>query len=367
MTHTKIGFPKFAVIGAGNVGRAMAAHLSLMGYEVNLYNRSEEKIASLIRIGKIKIFGAITGFGEPNLITSNIEMAIADVNVIMVTIPASGHKDIAEAIAPYLKDGQIVILNPGRTFGSLEFNKTLKNLNGSADITVSETQTIIYTTRYYEKEVEVFALKNRVSLAAFPAYKTKNVIHVLDGVYPQLVPEINILKTGLDNVGAILHPTPTLLNVGWIESPKTAFKYYYEAITPTLAGFLETMDSERISVAEALGIKAISTKDWLYETYGAKGNNLYEALQNNESYRTIDAPTTIQHRYIFEDVPTGLVPIASLGNMLGIPTPTINLVIDLAVKLTGIDFRKTGRTVENLGLKGLSAEGIINLVENGEL
>ncbi len=29
---------RFAVLGAGNGGRAMAAHLALMGFETSLYN-----------------------------------------------------------------------------------------------------------------------------------------------------------------------------------------------------------------------------------------------------------------------------------------------------------------------------------------
>ena len=37
----------FAVIGAGNGGCAMAAHLSIMGFQVNLFNRSEEKLKDI--------------------------------------------------------------------------------------------------------------------------------------------------------------------------------------------------------------------------------------------------------------------------------------------------------------------------------
>ncbi len=40
---------KFSVIGAGNGGIAMAGYLSLLGYEVNLYNRSLNNILDLIK------------------------------------------------------------------------------------------------------------------------------------------------------------------------------------------------------------------------------------------------------------------------------------------------------------------------------
>ena len=360
--------PKFAVIGAGNGGQATAAHLALMGFKVNLYNRGKARIEHIQKNKGIEVTGMINAFGKLNKVTTNIKEAIEDVNIIMVVIPASGHEDIAQVCAPHLKDGQIVILTPGRTFGALEFINTVRKNGSDADIIIAETQTIIYTSRYKEgAKVEILAFKKRVPLAALPANRTEDVIKIMKGIYPQLVPAINVLKTGLDNIGAIFHPTPTLLNVGWIETPRTRFKYYYEAITPTVAKFLEAIDIERIDVAKAFGIEALSAKGWLYEAYGVRGKTLYEALQNNDKYRTIDAPTTLQHRYIFEDVPTGLVPIASLGDMLGVSTPNIKLIIQLASMLTGVDFWKNGRTVEKMGLKGLSVNDIKRLVDKGGL
>lgn len=359
---------KFAVIGAGNGGLATAAHLALMGFKVNLYNRSKERIDHIQKKKGIEVIGMINAFGELNKVTTNIKEAIEDADIIMVVIPASGHEDIAKVCAPYLKDDQIVILSPGRTFGALEFINTIKNNGSGADIIIAETQTISYTSRNKEgAKVEILALKKKVPLAALPANKTEDVIEIMKEIYPQLVPAINVLKTSLDNIGAIFHPTPTVLNAGWIETLRTQFKYYYEAITPTVAKFLEIIDKERMDVAKAFGIEALSAKDWLYEAYGVRGKTLYEALQNNDKYRTIDAPTTLQHRYIFEDVPTGLVPIASSGDMLGVSTPNIKLIIQLASMLTGIDFWKTGRTVEKLGLKGLSVDDIKILAEKGVL
>jgi len=39
---------RYAVIGSGNGGLAMAGYLAWKGYVVNLYNRTAEKIAPLI-------------------------------------------------------------------------------------------------------------------------------------------------------------------------------------------------------------------------------------------------------------------------------------------------------------------------------
>ena len=83
--------------------------------------------------------------------------------------------------------------------------------------------------------------------------------------------------------------------------------------------------------------------EWLVRTYDTHGSNLFECLQNNVYYKDIDAPLTIYHRYIEEDVPNGLVPLESAGKTHGVPTPATSLIIDLANMVMGKDYRKIGR------------------------
>jgi opine dehydrogenase len=59
-------------------------------------------------------------------------------------------------------------------------------------------------------------------------------------------------------------------------------------------------------------------------------------------------------RYIQEDVPASLVPIASIGKMLGIETPIINSIITIASAINGCDYWAEGRTVERLGIQNMN-------------
>ena len=49
---------RYTVIGAGNGGKVMAAHLALMGFPVTLYNRTLEHIAAIEVRGGIDLAGA---------------------------------------------------------------------------------------------------------------------------------------------------------------------------------------------------------------------------------------------------------------------------------------------------------------------
>jgi len=128
---------------------------------------------------------------------------------------------------------------------------------------------------------------------------------------------------------------------------------------------LEAIDSERVSVAEALGIRVLTAREWLYLAYGTTGDNLFEAMRKNAGYRGIMAPRTLRVRYLSEDVPTSLVPIASVGKKFGVDTPVINSLIELASRLNNCNYWEEGRTVEKLGIENLSLKEL-RLLSIGE-
>jgi len=364
--------PSFCVVGAGHGGLAMSAHLSLLGFDVKLFNRTPQRLEPIRQSGTIQLLAP--GLGDlPHgaarikLATSSMKAALRGANLVMVCVPANGHAYIAEQCAPHLVDGQIVVLNPGRTGGALEFRHVLHRMGCEADVTICEAQTFLYACRTVNPaQVRIFRLKNNVPVAALKAYRTVQVVDKLRAAFPQFVPGDNVIKTSMENIGAVFHPTVVVLNAGRIDSA-SEFEFYVHGITPAVARVLETLDKERIAVAEALGFRIMSAREWLYMAYDAVGRSLYDAIRANSGYKGILAPITLNVRYLDEDVPMSLVPIASLGEMLKVPTPTINSVIQLASTLTGIDYWETGRTVERLGLAGLDLRAIRRLVIEGEL
>ncbi len=349
---------RFTVVGAGHAGLAMAAHLSSMGYPVSLYNRGEERLVALEEThGRVLIDGIIQEEVQIDRFGRDPEEAVEGADVVMVAIPATGHRDIAELFAPFLKPGQIVILNPGRTCGALEFCNVLREREKEG-VLVAETQTIIYTSRSHGRKSTISTLKKHVEIAALPSSATWAVLERIKVVYPQFVAAPNVLHTSMGNVGMILHPLPIILNTGWIEFPEGNFFHYYDGISPSIAKVLEILDRERLAVSHAYGIKVSSTLEWLQMTYGVTGENLYEGLQRNKSYRIVSAPKTLHHRFMLEDVSTGLVPMICLGRIAGVETPIAEMGVQMASLLCGIDFWDTGRNAKRLGIEGLSREAV---------
>ncbi|MBP6964744.1 MAG: NAD/NADP octopine/nopaline dehydrogenase family protein [Armatimonadetes bacterium] len=365
-------FPRFCVLGAGHGGTAMAAHLSLMSFSVSLYNRNPERLGPIQAQGGIELIAdggdLPRGMAKIDVVSDNIEEALKGADVLMVVVPATGHSFMAEQMAPHLVDGQMIVLHPGRTGGALEVHSILREHEVTADVIVAEAQTFIYAARSMNPgQTKIFRVKNNIPIAAIPAHRTPEVIKALRHAYPQFVPGDNVMKTSLDNIGAIFHPAVTVLNGARIESTHGDFDYYTEGITPTMSLILEDMDRERVAVAEALGFRCMSAREWLYVAYDAAGPTLYEAMRANRGYDGIKAPKTLYTRYISEDIPMSLVPIASIGDMVGVPTPTTKAIIHLGSLLHQCDYWAQGRTAERLGLSGLTLKQVRRLVLEGEL
>ena len=359
---------KFCVLGAGHGGLAMAGHLGIKGFRVNLFNRGIAKVLSVKKRKGIKVEGEVKGFGGVEVASDNMEECLDGVDVLMAAVPANGHRFIAQACAPYLKENQVVILNPGRTGGALEFYHVLKKAGLKKLPFIAEAQTFIYASRALgPAHARIFSVKNAVPLATLPAYWIPGIVKIINRAYPQSVPGDNIFKTSFDNIGAVFHPALTVLNAAWIEGTHGDFEYYIQGASNSVSRVLESLDKERLEVAAALGFKAMSAKNWLYTAYSATGENLYEAIQDNPGYLGIKAPDRLHHRYIDEDVPMSLVPLASIGEMLKVETPTIKFIIHMASLMRGIDFWEEGRTVEKLGIKGLSIKEIRLLAVTGEI
>lgn len=334
------------IIGSGNQGLSLAYDLSVSGVCVNLWNRSFKTIAKLVETKTIYSLLDSANKAVLNKISDNIKEVVSD--FIIVCVPNSAYSDIARLLSGVINKNTIILLSPGRTFGAISFMESLKKC-GVVDMPhIFELQTIIHTTRKINEDtVKIYARKKDVLISSF-FYRDMELLNKFPEFLSNHLQYVDsMVYTSLGNIGMLLHCAPTLMNVGCIESERVSFKYYFDGISPTIASFIEKMDKERLYVSSLLGYKLESVIDWVNRTYDSHGISLYESLQNNKKYREIDAPDSVHHRYIFEDIPCGLVPLEGLASLLRIQIPYTSVVIDLANKLMECDFRDQGRKINS--------------------
>ena len=357
---------KIAVIGAGNGGQAIAGFLGLTGYKVSLYDIDVPKIEELQKKGGIELEGRIKGFGIVGCITTDIEEAVKGAEIIMVTTVANAHRAVAKSLASLVEEGQVIILNPGRTCGALVFKQTLTDCGCTKRYYLGEAQTLVYACRVVENGlVNVIGIKDEVLLSGLPAADTDYILEKINPIYPSFMKTDNVLRTSLENIGAMFHPCVLLFNAATIE--RNEIFWFYRDMTEQVAEFIEKFDAERLAVGKAYGIDLLGVKDWIKFAYkDTEGNTLCERMRNNPAYHDIKSPSTIFTRQLTEDIPTGVLPIMQLGKVAGVATPLLKSMVHICEALLNMDLHTNGRSLKNLGLEGMDKEGILNYVTNGK-
>jgi opine dehydrogenase len=365
--------PVFAVLGAGNGGYCTAADLTLRGYEVRLFETPAfaQNLDPVLQTGGIALRGvAGEGFAQPALVTTDIKAALVCADIVFVITTAQGHKTIAQVCAPHLSEGQIVVLVPGCVGGVLEFHHELVRQECTSRVILAETTSLMYAVKK-ENGNGVWArgIKDYLPLAAFPAIHTGEVIDKLLPIYPQITPARHVLDSSFNNLNHVVHPPGALMNLGFVENKdQDEWLLYSQGYTPGTGKIGGALDQERMAVAEAYGIHSISVIEALHKFYGHQGmsgENLHDLFKDSPIHRHAKGPNTTINRLLTEDVPYGLVPLASFGRHAGVPTPTMEAVITLSSVINDTDYWETGRSVESLGLGGFSKEEILRFVIHG--
>lgn len=363
---------KVAILGAGNGGCAAAVELSLKGHEVAIFDLFPNMLTVMKEQGGLKYTGAIgEGFCKLSLISNNLEEVVKDASLIMLNVPGPGHEAYAKVLAPFLKKGDLVLMNPGHTGGALHFLKVLKDLDVPQPVKVCETNTLSYISRIVEPgKVKISSFDKSVLLSVVPGRFLEEAAEQVKQYFPSMIPVENTFITSLSNINAICHPPGMILNTGWLENTGGNFRFYYDGITPAIGKVIDELDRERLAVGKALGVDLMNFSELFYSVgstskEAAEANSAYKACQDSEPNKFIKIPDKLDHRYMHEDINSGILPMSYLGKLAGVPTPVINSLVDLACILMGRDYWKEGVDLEKMGLKGMNLEEVKKAIYDG--
>jgi len=94
-------------------------------------------------------------------------------------------------------------------------------------------------------------------------------------------------------------------------------------------------------VAKAFELKLGTSLDYLRKLYPKEqSDSLHDFLIHSKIHggRGANAPDSQSHRYLVEDVANCLVPLSTLGDLVNIPTPTVDSIIHLSTVINDVDY-----------------------------
>ena len=360
---------RIAVLGGGNGSFAAAGDFALAGHDVRLWRRDAAAIAAHRAAGSMVVVKDFQGRHEAKLalVTGDIGEAAHGADLILCPAPATAQGDIARALAPHLKDGQVVYLPPG-TFGSYIFAKVAHDARNRADAAFAETGTLPWLARKHgPHEVAITIRAKRLPTGVLPLRLKSHALEVIGRAFTGVIEDCgDALSGALMNAGPIIHPPLITMNAAPLEHFER-WDIHKEGTQPAVRRVTDALDAERIAVREALGYAAPhfpladhyagEGEEWMY------GRGSHDKLTDSGDWREHIVLT--QHRYMLEDVRIGLSFLASCGELAGVPTPLARAFLSIGGAICGEDFIQTGRTLQSLGLGNLERSELQKLLAEG--
>lgn len=394
-----------AVLGAGAVGKTVAADCKLAGREVRLYSRSKKSIANIDRTG-ILLDGIQrnlynferSGKAMIDLATNDMAEAVKGAKLIVLSVPALSHEEYIKTLVPLLEDG-MVIHTFTDNYASLLIRKYMREMGVKKDVIVGGWSSAPYGTRiekifgFWTNHV---GIKYRAISLRGACLPMSDIDDFMESVkyFPAMDSVTNgdgpvagdtMLDIGFSNVNPVIHVPASLLGVSSMENwslvygnAPDSYSMYSHGLCPSICRVQYQFYQEECAIADAIGIKSphydykmffsrrsILTQEYMGLDENGKDNVVFPLDKPCDEGNT--GPNTIDHRYITEDIPVGCKIYHDLGVKFGVPTPIIDSMIVLGGAMHEKSFfTDTRYTLDYLGIGNLSKEQLLKYMYTGE-
>jgi NAD/NADP octopine/nopaline dehydrogenase-like protein/ketopantoate reductase PanE/ApbA-like protein len=357
------------VCGTGAASHVLAALISSRAdVELTVLTRSRKKAREWTTTKRHHRLTATFGAARdavtagPFLVTSDPARAARGCDIVILSVPAFVHHDYLAAVAPHLEEGCVVVGLPGQCGFAFEVRTVL----GRCAFLDFTSLPWVCRLEGFGTRVHVSGTKESVAgaMCAGPAAgriaDPVATLQSLLGSPARLVVSGHPLGVALASINATVHPP--IMYSRWKDWDGAALDhepFFYASIDERAAGLIGGIGQEIIAVARRIMTRhptvdlsgVISKYDWYLETYGPSiqdSSSLLTAIRTNASYAGIRHPMTevapgrfvpdFGHRFLAEDLPFGLVVSRGIGEIVGVPTPTIDLVIRWGQEVLGHEY-----------------------------
>lgn len=281
--------------------------------------------------------------------------ALADWEVVVIAVPATAYEDALPRLAPHLRSTQLVVCSGSLSFVPLWIAELARG-NGTFP-TLASWGTTLGTGRIQpDRTLKVGTIRGPFEMAVIPRQEEHRVAAKLEAAFGtrfKLVP--SMLVPMLSNINPVAHAGQAIPNLSRMEKGESWWLFQnFQEVGGRIA---EKVDAERLAIAEGFGLSVRSLREHYHLSYHVPKLSLPE-ISRAISTAGLEplGPTTIEHRYLDEDVPFGLVVYELLGRVLDVETPATTAAITLLGLARGVDYRAANKIISELQLSDMSSE-----------
>lgn len=354
---------RIGIVGAGSIALGTAALLHQNRHVPVLWSpsgRSTEVFASKALTAR----GVFEAEFMPKVATSAEELA-ASCEALILCLPANGHKVAMDALAPYLREGQHVIVSSHASLGALYLKKLLSQRRVAVPVTAWGTT--IVSGRRTGSTVRVNTVRNRVDICTVPDTDSSAALDLCQTLFgDRFMPRDGLLAITLSNLNPQNHLGIALGNITRMERGEDWSQG--QNVTPKVGRLMEQLDLERLAIAKALDLKVKTIFEHFHQSFHVPIATISEMNQemHNRGYSGL-GPNTADSRYVTEDTPYGLVVTAVLGRLVGAPAPLHEAGIKIFSAMYDADFEAENELLNALEIAQFSLNDLQHAARTGVL
>lgn len=354
---------RVSILGAGAIAYGLAAYLAEAGHDPMLWSPSGERTKRLAAGELLKATGAIEA-RVPVRIAKDCQDAVANADVVVIALPANGHKMVMDAATPHLSEGVPVIISSHSSFGALYLSKQLAGRQVSLPIIIWGT-TLVTGRQRGPTEMHVATVRQKLDVATLPFNALDQGFELCTALFgDRFVKRDGLLAIALSNLNPQNHLGIALLNLTRMEKAEQWSQG--GNVTPAVGRFIEALDAERLAIATHFGIAVRTVEEHFSLSFHVPISTVSKMNQEMDRQgRGGLGPTTIESRYILEDVPFGLLPTVFLGKISGNPAILHESGISILSSAYGRDLKGDNDILPALGIEGMSKADLENLCRKG--
>ena len=236
--------------------------------------------------------------------------------------------------------GRIVVLAPGGAGGAVRTAALLAEAS-IPGTSLAELTGFPILGAIAGRAVKVSVIKRLLPIGVLDVADTRKVTDAVLPYLPDLVPAAGVLATSLANTNNVVHPPLATVNASRIDAG-LPFRFYREGLTSAGSHLIEAVDSERLGLTDALGLERVSIEEWFRRFYGDQGlvgDDIGSMLGTFGPLDQSSGPSSVAHRYLTDDVGSGLAVFEAVGLRLGVRMPVTSAICDIVSTLVGQDLR----------------------------
>lgn len=350
---------RITIVGGGNIGTQFAVHCAEKGHDVTVYTSCPSVYDGYLNI--VNDLGITIHEGNIRIATDDPKTAFQNANLIIVTMPATMMRSIADIVYEHTNAETIIGVVPGNGGSECAFYKCIERGNVFFGI---ERVPAIARLVCKGKTVRSTGYRNELHVSALPQNDASLCADIIEGIFDiKTIVIPSYLNLTLTPSNPILHTTRlrTLFKDWYPGLYYKSVPLFYEEWNDDSSELLFACDEEVQKICKALPEYKLNYVKSLREHYESPTiERMTSKISSIPAFKGLKTPTIgiegklepdLHSRYFTADFSYGLTIIKQVAEIAEVSTPNIDETMEwykrIAVEKDEFRFSDYGITDRN--------------------